>query len=96
MKYTELVTSITDRLLEADISKYPTEPWGTKVNFDNVPGYDSERRDRDKEAEQFAASKLHGTVAGVVDDIMAGVDSNLKNPTSSAESKDEVLRRGAK
>ena len=96
MKYTELVTSITDRLLEADISKYPTEPWGTKVNFDNVPGYDSERRDRDKEAEQFAASKRHETVAGVVDDIMAGVATNLNNPTSSAESKDEVLRRGAK
>ncbi len=92
MKYTELVTSITDRLLEADISKYPTEPWGTKVNFDNVPGYDSERRDRDKEAEQFAASQKKSGFEGVVDEVMANVDTNLNQPTVAPEKKEAATR----
>lgn len=88
MKYTELVESLTDKLLEMDISKYPTEPKGTKVNFDNVPGYDSERRDRDKEADQFAAAKQRTHFDNVVDEIMTGVDTNLNNPTVDPEEKD--------
>ena len=93
MKYTELVTSITDRLLEADISKYPTESWGTKVNFDNVPGYDSERRDRDKETEQFAASQKKSGFEGVVDEVMANVDTNLNQPTVAPEKKEAATKR---
>ena len=88
MNYTELVESLTDKLLEGDISKYPTEPWGTKVNFDNVPGYDSERRDRDKEAAQFAAAKHRTNFDSVVDEIMTGVDTNLNNPTVAPEEKE--------
>lgn len=91
MKYSELVESIATDLLEADFSKYPTEPWGTKVNFDNVPRYDSERYDRDKEAEQ-AASQKKGEVDGVVDEIMLGVDSNLNQPTVAPEKKEAATR----
>lgn len=88
MNYTQLVESLADRLLEMDISKYPTEPHGTKVNLDNVPGYDSERRDRDKEADQFAVAKQRTNFDNVVDEIMAGVDTNLNNPTVAPEEKD--------
>lgn len=93
MKHTELVSSIVNRLLETDISKYPTEPWGTKVNFDNVPGYDSERRDRDKEAAQYAASQKNSGFEGVVDEIMSGVDTNLNQPTASPEKKAAETRQ---
>jgi len=92
MNRNELVASIVNDLLEVDFSKYPTEPWGTKVNFDNVPGYDSERRDRDKEAAQYAASQKKSGFEGVVDEIMSGVDTNLNQPTVAPEKKEAATR----
>lgn len=87
-----MVSSITDSLLEDDISKYPTQPVGTKVNFDNVPRYDSERYDRDKEAEQATVSGKASGVGGVVDEIMSGVDVNLNQPAVAPEKKAAVTR----
>lgn len=85
--------------IEDEISKYPTEPWGTKVkkpswNYDAEKYPDFVKDEKVKKPSWNYDAETYPEFEDVVSNVLSRVDTNLENPTGSPEEKDKTVKTG--